>query len=73
MRIADVPSLIIASDHTDNSCCLLRFGEASHLLEALLDEARQVDHNLVASSLHLVILEQDVGSEQMDSLIDDVV
>ena len=44
-----------------------------HLLETLLNEAGQEDEYFVATSLHFVVLEEDVCAEKLNGFVNDVV
>ena len=70
---ADVEGLWVLDDHVTNTSSSLLIRESEHLLEALLDEGSQENHNLVASTSNLVILEENICAEHSDSLVHDIV
>ena len=70
---ADFDGLGIGDDLSDDAGGLVLLRESEDLLEALLDEAGEVDDGAIATTLNLVVLEQNVGAEQVDCLVDDVV
>ena len=73
LGVGDVYGFDVGDDLANDARGGLLLGEPNHLLEALLDEASQVDNASVAAALDLVVLEEDVGAEELDRLINDVV
>ena len=73
LGVGDVYGFDVGDDLANDARGGLLLGEPNHLLEALLDEAGQVDNASVAAALDLVVLEEDVGAEELDRLINDVV
>ncbi len=63
----------ICNDLVNDLLSLVRCGVSQHLLEAFLDESCQIDQVLVATTLNLVVLKQDVCAEKTDCLVNDVV
>ena len=70
---ANVDRLGVGHDLPNDSLRLVLLGVANHLLQALLNEASQVDYAAIASTLDLVVLEENVGAEEVDGLVDDIV
>ena len=57
MLVCNVDGFDVRDDLADYARSGVLLREANHLLEALLDEASQVDDAAVTSALNLVILE----------------
>lgn len=63
----------LVQTHHDQDLDALRVRLAAlELLEAQADEERQVDQELVRGALHLKLAEQDVGAEEREGLVEDV-
>ena len=70
---ADVDRLGVGNDLPDDSLRLVKLGVTNHLLQALLNEAGQVDNAAIASTLDLVVLEENVGAEEVYGLVNNIV
>ena len=70
--VLDVEGFRVAGDFLNDAHGLIMLWVALDLLEALLDVTSEEDYNLVCGALDLVVLEHDVGSVQVDCLVDDV-